>query len=148
MEKTSVNEILDFAINAEKAAYRFYVDLSEKMDSEAMSKVFKEFAEQELKHREILEGIKQGKTIEAEEVANLKIADYVVGVEPHPDMTYQDALILAMKREKAAFALYIRIAESTHDQELRKTFEMLAQEEAKHKLYFETEYEEVVLKEN
>lgn len=148
MQKTTVDEILDFAIAAEKAANKFYLDLAGKMDNDAMKKVFEEFAEQENNHRILLEGVKEGKKIEAEEVADLKIADYVVAVEPRPDMTYQDAITLAMKREKAAFAMYTHLAESTHNDEIRKTFLMLAKEEAKHKLYFETEYDKVVLQEN
>jgi rubrerythrin len=148
MQKTTVDEILDFAIAAEKAAKRFYLDLVGKMDNDAMKKVFEDFAEQEENHRVLLEGVKQGKAIEAEEVADLKIADYVVDVEPRPDMNYQEAITLAMKREQAACAMYTRLAESTRKGEIRQTFQMLAQEEAKHKLYFETEYDRVVLKEN
>jgi rubrerythrin len=148
MQKTTVNEILDFAITAEKAAKTFYLDLADKMDNDAMKKVFEDFAEQEENHRVLLEGVKDGKAIEAEEFADLKIADYVVGVEPRPDMNYQEAITLAMKREKAAFAMYTQLAESTHVGEVRQTFQMLAREEAKHKLYFETEYDRVVLKDN
>jgi len=148
MQKTTVDEILDFAIAAEKAAKSFYLDLAGKMDNDAMKQVFEDLAEQEENHRILLEGVKQGKAIEAEEVADLKIADYVVDVEPRPDMNYQEAITLAMKREKAAFAMYTRLAESTRKGEVRRTFQMLAREEAKHKLYFETEYDRVVLKEN
>ena len=148
MRKTTVDEILDFAIAAEKAANKFYLDLAGKMDNDAMKKVFEDFAEQENNHRILLEGVKEGKKIEAEDVADLKIADYVVAVEPRPDMSYQEAITLAMKREKAAFAMYTRLAESADNYEIRKTFLMLAQEEAKHKLYFETEYDKVVFQEN
>jgi len=148
MQKTTVDEILVFAIAGETAANRFYLELAAKMDNDAMKKVFEDFAADEKNHKAILEGVKQGKAFEAGEVADLKIADYVVDVEARPDMEYQDALILAMKREKAAFAMYSRLAEVTQDQEIRRTFQMLAQEEAKHKLYFETEYDQVVLKEN
>ena len=148
MQKTTVDEILDFAIAAEKAAKRFYLDLAGKMDNDAMKKVFEDFAAEERNHEAILEGFKEGKTVESEEVCDLKIADYVVDVEPRSDMEYQDALILAMKREKAAFAMYSRLAEATQNQEIRRTFQMLAQEEAKHKLRFETEYDQMVLKDN
>ena len=148
MQKTTVDEILNFAIAGEKAANRFYLDLAAKMDNDAMKKVFEDFAAEEEKHKAILEDIKQGKVIEFEEVSDLKIADYIVDVEARPDMEYQDALILAMKREQAACAMYNRMAAVTHNQETRDTFLMLAQEEAKHKLYFETEYDQVVLKEN
>ena len=148
MEKTSVDEILDFAIAGEEAANRFYLGLAGKMEDDAMRKVFEEFAGEERNHKAILQGVRRGKAIEPEDVVDLKIAEFSVDVEPRADMDYQDALVLAMKREKAAFALYSRIAEATQDPSLRETFLMLAQEEAKHKLRFETEYDEVVLKEN
>ena len=148
MQKTTVDEILDFAIAGEKAETAFYLELAAKMDNDAMKKVFEDFAAEEEKHKNILEGVKQGKAFEAGEIADLKIADYVVNVEARPDMEYQDALILAMKREKAAFAMYSRLAEVTQSQEMRRTFQMLAQEEAKHKLYFETEYDQMILKDN
>ena len=148
MEKRSVDEILDFAIAAEVAANRFYLELAAKMETGAMRKALEEFAEEELKHKAILEGVKQGGAFDSGDVADLKIADYVVDVEPRPDMDYQEALILAMKREKAAFRLYSEMAATTTNENTRKTFLALAQEEAKHKLHFETEYDKVILKEN
>ena len=36
----------------------------------------------------------------------MKISDYLVEVEADRDISYQDALIVAMKRERAAFQLY------------------------------------------
>ena len=148
MHKTTVNEILDFAIAGEKAANQFYLELAAKMRNNAMKKVFEDFAAEERNHKEILEGVKRGKTIEFEEVADLKIADYTVNAEVRADMDYQDALILAMKKEKAAFAIYNRLAETTQNEQTRRTFQMLAQEEARHKLRFETEYDQVILKDN
>ena len=67
---------------------------------------------------------------------------------PSPDMSYADALVVAMKKEKAAFKLYADLAERTSDENLRKLFNNLALEESKHKLRFELEYDEVILKEN
>ena len=63
-------------------------------------------------------------------------------------MDYQSALVLAMKREKAAFRLYTALAAKVDDEALRELFLRLAQEEAKHKLHFEIEYDEHVLTEN
>jgi rubrerythrin len=53
-----------------------------------------------------------------------------------------------MKKEKAAFKLYTDLATSVSDENLRSVFKMLAQEEAKHKLRFEIEYDENILSEN
>ena len=145
----SVDDILEFAIAEEVAANQFYMELAGKMENPAMAKVFEDFAKEELGHKAKLEAIKQDKTLEPmEKVADLKIADYLVDVEPQPSMDYQDALILAMKKEKAAYKFYTHLAAVAGDENLTKTFLQLAQEEAKHKLRFEIEYDEVVLKEN
>ena len=79
---------------------------------------------------------------------DLKIGDYLVDVEPTADMDYQQVLIVAMKKEKAAFRLYSDMAAATNDESLKELLLFLAQEEAKHKLHFEIEYDDVVLKEN
>jgi rubrerythrin len=63
-------------------------------------------------------------------------------------MSYQDALVVAMNREKAAFKLYMKLASRVEDATLRDLFLSLAQEESKHKLRFELEYDEYVLREN
>ncbi len=101
-------------------------------------------------HKKKLQGIKEGKRLVPShgKVLDLKISDYTVDVEFSEDMTYQQCLILAMKREKAAFRLYMDLAQSSEDQEMKLTFTALAQEEAKHKLRFEVEYDEVILVEN
>jgi rubrerythrin len=83
-----------------------------------------------------------------EKVMDLKIADYVVTVTASPDMPYSDALIVAMKKEKAAFKLYMTLSNRAETTELKDLFLSLALEESKHKLRFELEYDEFVLREN
>ena len=69
-------------------------------------------------------------------------------VEAKPNLSYQEALTLAMKAEKNAYRMYQGLASSTDDPNLQATFLGLAQEEAKHKLRFEIEYDDHFLKEN
>ncbi len=149
MEFKSVDEILDFAVGKEEQAAQMYMDLAEQMKNTAMSEVFEQFAHEELGHKKLLLEIKSGRQLllPAEYVANLGIADYMVDVEPGPDMDYRQALLLAMKEEKAAFRMYTQLAAATDDPELRTTLLRLAQEEAKHKLRFEIEYDDNVLTE-
>ncbi len=146
----SVDEILDFAIAREEEANAFYLGLAQRMDKPWMSEVFEGFAEQELRHKFKLERVKDGKILlpAQEKVIDLKIADYLVEMPVSDDMSYQDALTVAMKREKAAFKLYMDLSRSTDDEGLAGTFEALAQEEAKHKLWLETEYDEHILVED
>jgi len=144
----SVGEILDFAIAREVEANRFYTELAQRMEESAMRKAFEDFAAEELGHKAKLEAAKEGKfEFSQEKVGSLDIADYVVPTEAKPDMRYAEALILAMKREKAAYRLYVDLAAVAEAEELTDMFLMLAQEEAKHKLRFEIEYDDVVLKE-
>ena len=146
----SKNELLDFAIAREEEAVQFYNDLAKKMTSSAMSKVFSSFAREEMGHKSKLQSIKEGKYVFPSEkkIMDLTIGDYLVAEEPKPNMTYQEALILAMKKEKLAFKLYTDMAEMADSEELRGALLSLAQEEAKHKLRFEVEYDEQVLGDN
>jgi rubrerythrin len=63
-------------------------------------------------------------------------------VEAAPDMDYQQALILAMKKEKASFKLYNDLAAQTDDANVKSTMLIMAQEEAKHKMRLEIEYDD------
>ncbi len=151
MSKTSIDDVLEFAIQAEEGAYRFYLDLAERTKNSALRWELQGFAQEELGHKQQLEKLRQGEAslqVNAQGVGDLKLADYLVDVEPGPDLSYQDALILAMKREKAAFRLYSQMAATAHDSGCRDLFLALAQEEAKHKLRFEIEYDDVVLEGN
>jgi rubrerythrin len=150
MSFKSVDEILDFAISKEEASAQFYAGLAKRMERPAMREVFVEFTREEIKHKTKLMDIKEGKALQPaqEKVMDLKVADYVVDVEPGPGMDFEDALILAMKMEKAAFRLYTDLSQSTNDPSLRSTLEALAQEEARHKLRFELEYDQHVQQEN
>ena len=146
----SIDEILDFAINAEQEAVDFYTDLAENANNKEMEKIFKQFAKEEMGHKSRIMNIKETGAYKApkEEISDLKIADYTVDVVPTSNMRYDEALVVAMKKEKAAFKLYNDLANRAHDEEMKELFFSLAQEESKHKLRFEVEYDEYVMREN
>ena len=146
----NTDEILDFAIKREEEANQFYLELAKKMERPEMKKVFDDFAKEEQGHKKKLELVKKGeyRMSETKDILDMKIADYVVDAEANPNLDYQDALILAMKKEKAAFRLYNDLSKATDNLELSKLFLFLAKEEARHKLRFEIEYDEHYLPEN
>lgn len=150
MNLNSVEEILDFAIRSEEKAHDFYTNLAGRVKRESMKQAFLEFAREELGHKEKLLKIKEGEMLlqREEKVMDLKIAEYVEDVTPDDDIDYQKALILAMKMEKAAYRMYRDLASAAGDPGIEKVLLGLAQEEAKHKLRFEVEYDENFLKEN
>jgi rubrerythrin len=150
MKFGSVDEILDFAIEKEEEAAQFYIDLSFRMAPDNMKEVFRDFANEEKKHKEKLLAVKGGQKLlsSKERVMDLKIGDNLIEVNTSTDiseLTYQQALIIAMKAEKAAFKLYHDLAQTTDDSELKDLFLSLAQEEAKHKLRFEIEYDDNIM---
>ena len=150
MNFKSVEEILDFAIEREQEAYDFYMQMADKLEIPGMKQVFKDFAHEEEGHKKKIQGVKSGKVMLTanKKVTDLKIGDYLVEVEPSPNLDYQEALIIAMKKEKAAYRLYNDLAGTTDDTNARELFLGLAQEEAKHKLRFEIEYDNQIMQEN
>lgn len=143
----SVNDILDYAMVNEQDAVDFYTSFAEKVRGE-LRNMFLEFAQEEIKHKARLKKIKEERvfTFSQENIKGLNISDYTTNYSI--DMTYQDALILAMAKEKAAFKFYTYLAEKTDVPMLKVLFTSLAQEESKHKLRFEIEYDEYILREN
>ena len=146
----TVDQILDFAIQKEQEAHDLYRDLADKVRRPGMGAMFNELADMEAGHRARLERIKAGDrpVMADEQVADLRVADYLKDVQPEPNMDYQSALLFAIKAEQRAHDLYMGLAGATDDAGLKDVFKGLAQEELKHKLRFETEYDDVVLEGN
>ena len=148
----NVDDVLDFAIEREEEAAQFYREQADKMNRPETRQVFLDFAQEEFVHKSKLMAIKSGElrmSMPQQKVADLKIADYFTATpQVGPYMTYADMLVVAMQREKQSFRLYTDLAEITTDQTLHTTFLALANEEAKHKLRFELEYDKELGGEN
>jgi len=144
------DDILDFAIQNEQNAVDLYTDLAGRTTSSAMKREFEQFANEERGHKVKLQKVKEGKKLLSadEAVQDLKISDYTVDVALGDSPDYQTVLLFAMKQEKAAFRLYSDLANLAPDAGTRELLLGLALEEAKHKLKFEIEYDDNVLKEN
>lgn len=146
----TAQEILDFAIQNEQDAADFYNGLAGKTELSHVKDLFLAFAKEEMGHKAKLEGVQVGKLLlESEKrIVDLKIGDNLVEINLDTTLGYQEALIVAMKAEKAAFKLYSDLATATDDAGLKETLLGLAQEEARHKLRFEIEYDEQIMTEN
>ena len=147
MEFRTIDDILDFAIRREEAAAELYLSMAAKVTRPEMREVLLSFTEEETRHKQRLLKIKAGElpVVSEEKILDLRIADYVEQPEPTSRMDYPEALRFAMNAEKAAFRLYSALAEISPANHAA-VFRSLAQEEAKHKLRFEVEYEDNVLK--
>jgi rubrerythrin len=150
MKLETVDQILHFAIGKEQDAANFYTELASRMQREQMKDVFRGFAREEMGHKAKLEAVRKGQLLLSaqQKITDLGIGDHLTDIELQGELDYQQALIVAMKAEKAAFKLYLELADATDNAELRDLLLSLANEEARHKLRFEIEYDDVILTEN
>ncbi len=146
----SLDSVLSFAISKEEEAYHFYLTWSDRVKDAAIKEVLLEFAREELRHKELIIDVKAGKPFEAkpQQVYDLKIGDYFNPVRPTEEMTYQDALQVAIQREIGARKLYDYLASISEEGKIKKLFESLAKEEAKHKMRLEQIYDDEIYREN
>ncbi|GEM_PF-78156 len=141
----SDQEILEYAISREVEAYYFYLALAGRVDDPKMRQVFEDLAAEELEHKAKLEleMIKTGKTLPEQQMPSGRPeSDYILSDSDSPlDMDYTDMLLLGMEKEEAAFRIYVNLIPNVHDEQSREVLLALAQEEVRHKLRFETEYD-------
>ena len=146
MHFDSIEEILSFALEMEKEAAAFYDEVAQQETFSAAKKTFQEFAAEERKHQAMLENFEGNqekiKEYKLKWVPDMKRSDYMVEMKYEKGMHYADIVRLAMKREEAALALYNEMQRKTTEQEYIRLFQILAQEEAKHKQYLETIYDD------
>jgi rubrerythrin len=60
---------------------------------------------------------------------------------PKLDMDYKDMLLLGIEKEEASFRTYVTLIGTVHEQGSREVLLAIAEEEVKHKLRFELEYD-------
>ncbi len=148
MEFKTPNDILDYAIGKEKEAKQFYLDISEEEGLYGNRQTFLDFAKEEDKHVVMLEKLKAGviadgiDNYEFKWIKDIKRGDLVLDIEYKKGMNYRDILMLAIKREEKALKLYNDLQVRVEDPDHAKIFKLLCQEEAKHKLYLESLYDD------
>ena len=146
MNFKSIEDIIEFALEKEKSAVEFYDELSKRESVSGAKETFVNFSKEEQKHVTLLENYLKDKNslnqYKFKKITDLKISDYIVDVEYEKGMSYPDHLRLAMKREEKSYKLYNELADITKDQEHFKVFQVLSQEELKHKNIIETIYDD------
>ena len=147
---STFEEIIDYAIGKEMDEIEFYSEIANRMERKNVKRLFRNIALEKTARMLRLEKIKDVKSgLNWEEIEDLKIENSLEEVDHRKnDLSYQDALIIAMKKEKMKFKFYSEMAEGAENKECKETFLALASAEARHKLKFEIEYDEHVLVEN
>lgn len=148
MKFENLEAIIDFAIEKEIEAAQFYETASEEESFSGTKEMLKDFSKEERKHQALLEKFKTKGLDESisdyklKWIKDIKRGDYLVDMKYEKGMAYNDLLLLAIKREEKALKLYNDLLKEVETDESKKLFQVLCQEEAKHKLKLETLYDD------
>jgi rubrerythrin len=152
MAHKQLKEIMDMAIQYETDANEFYSTAAGVAKDPAAKTLLNELATVELKHMEKLKNFDLSDVSQEHhtvpETHDLHVSDYLLDKEIAPDSTSQDIMVHAMKREQKAYEFYARMLKVVTSGDVKVLFEELAAEELEHKARIETEYDDVVYKEN
>jgi len=148
MNFKDIDEIIAYAIGKEIEAESFYLEAAQKSDFSGSKQLFEDFAKEENKHKVLLENLDKAQiqTFVPEAVPDLKRSDYLIDMNYEEGMSFADILRLAMKREEKANKLYLDLATKAGQDDIKKLFEKLAQDESKHKYSLETMLDDYMAK--
>jgi|SaaInl7_135m_RNA_FD_contig_31_2899187_length_779_multi_9_in_0_out_0_1 rubrerythrin len=144
---TNFNDIIKMAMQHEDKEAEFYESLAKRSRSKDQKNALLAHAEEEREHKRHLENILKNGTIpnmpNITPDADMKLAELlVVSVQEEGNIDFEEALLMATKREKAAEQFYRSLAKNADDAEASKVFLFLADQESKHAIKLEQEYDD------
>ncbi|RPJ52971.1 MAG: ferritin [Methanobacteriota archaeon] len=142
MKPEDFKKIVSMAIDREVEAYSFYKNISDKVKDTALKSLFKELADEETKHRNLLQGYltRDFKTMHFDASKDYKVGDSIETPKLTSDLKPVDGLVLAIKKELEAMQMYTQFATLSTDEEQKMVFKELANMERGHKARLEDIY--------
>jgi rubrerythrin len=145
----SVGDVIAFAVGREIEAAEGYGGLAAQASTPGLRDLLLELKAEEENHRRLLETMTfGGGGVSTAAVEDMGLSDALADEPLTPEMTFQELLIFAARKEKKAADLYAGLAGRPEAAAYRKVFEFLAGQERTHKAKLEAEYEKHVLTED
>lgn len=143
-------EIIKFAVEKEEEAIQSYGKMMNMAKTQSLKKMLQELQDEEKGHKTLLQNVSTEKldSLEIKNIIDLHISDYLVEDPLSVEMSLQDLLIFAAKKEEKAIEFYSDLMVKAEREEIKKLFEFLVQQEKSHKLRLEKEYEAHFLEED
>ncbi len=144
MKRAEFEKIIKFAIKNEVEAKKFYKFVASKIKDPHLGKMFAGFAEDEEKHKQMLENqlIKEA-TLSFIKPIDYKISENIEKPVISSEMKPSEAFALAIKNEEEAMKLYTELAAAIKDQGKKVLFQSLADMENSHKNKMEKAFIEI-----
>jgi len=138
--------ILEFAVTQEDRDYEFFLNLARHADQSEKRELFERLAAEELNHKSKLAAMIAAGSIPSD------ILDDSAGpglftdggdaqLDPMLKSDFRNILANAIKREQNSSRFYEEMAAKMSDDDTRKTFLTLADEEANHQLLLQNEFD-------
>ncbi len=153
MQNETIGSILKRAAAKEEGTYLLYKNAADNAKDPHAKTVLNKFADEELKHKQILENfsVEKLEKLKAETVETsrqgitefLNDTDDILGDQ----LEFKEVLVFAAKREKKAYEFYSNMSGNVENADLKKLFIWLAQEETKHQEDIEALFWEVMYRE-
>jgi rubrerythrin len=141
MGEFSVAEVLEFAIAQEVKANHLYKRLAEKARSDEVRGKLEALAAQELEHKRHLEA-QLARDIGMS--GELNLGNYEVEGEAALDWDFKDVLAFAIEEERSGLHLYLDLSRIVDDDVCHDVLLDLADEEGKHRVELEIEYDKLM----
>lgn len=147
IKSMSMDEIMEMCIEQEQQAIDLYTIARDQAADDAARQKFQELIDMETVHKVSLQKFELEAYLELPP-ADLKITDYLMEPTLQENLSTQEILIIAAKREDKTAVMYQDLANHfVSDKKLNTFFQMMADEELRHKHDLEIEYEKEFLQE-
>lgn len=142
MTREQLKEIIQDAIQDEINSHEFYKAAAEKVNNDTIRDMFLKLSQDELGHKEFLEGFLESRatTIQLDAGEDYGIAETFDNPPLTTDMSFVDAMKLAVKHEEQAMAKYQHLANACTQNDEKELFLGLKEMELTHKNRLEELY--------
>jgi rubrerythrin len=141
MKTEDYKKVISFAVEKEIEAYDFYQSVYNKTSDSNLKAIFKDLADEEKKHRNLLENLlSRPRPFHFNETKDYKVSETVDKPKLTLSMKPVDAIALAMKNEEEAMHMYSELAGVSTDPEEKEMFMSLSNMELGHKMKLEDIY--------
>jgi len=149
-EVSSVGELLELAIAREIQAAEYLTKLAQQIVDPAARALVEQLAQEELGHkaRLELEVMKEGLVAQTlGRLIDVGEPEYGETFDIHPVSDVRQILAMAIRKERRSFRFYVDLAGVVLEEELHEALVELAEEEARHLIRLEREYNKLTASE-
>jgi rubrerythrin len=143
---TTLNELIGMAIEDEITSQKFYLDGCHKTDDSDVQNFLTSLAKDEQAHERILNGVLEMEIYDGSIPVDSRFlekgrgAHVTEGDDFTGDLTLEGVFEIALKKETKAYMIYSHLADNLDNDELKKLFSGLAEQEQFHYKKLEQKY--------